>query len=675
MKTDLFQHEVMRTSAVFGRKHDVRVVFQGDGAYTDGSTIVLPSLAMGREVEDEAARVIRGYTDHEAGHVRHSDFDAVKEAHKRAREQDRPGLAALHNAMEDIWLETRVMREYPGSEMNLRATATAVNRRVKENFEAGKYGPEVTEDFYNMAALAVTWEGRREYGGPECAELVESYVPEKWKPKLREWIERIKRCESSWDTLELADEVEAFLRDPGPLPEPEPEKGGGESEGKSSDEPCEVGDSCDEGEPGDEPYEGGEPDGESESGDGTDESDGDGTDESADDGEGDGDDADESTGTDESADDSADESADASSEIGRSASGAEARAMIEDFDLGKAIEGFMEEEKLTATGDDRRRAYVPMTTAYDMWLHRSDTESHDRIVDALRGTKARSYDRKVAQMQGEVNAMRRRLERALMARMQRDWDYGREEGRLDSRRFPAAMSGRSNVFKARTDREEMDTALTLLVDLSGSMSHGEPKSRAEVAADCTVAICEALDRTGIAYEVLGFSNDTVRMPADMAFKAMHEKGGFTRYEPLNMIIFKSFDERLFDAKGPVGSIEKFVGSNNSDSEAVLMAYTRLRARPERRRVMMVLSDGEPACYSSYPKRLHTHLRETVEMIRRDGTACMGVGIMTEAVKKFYPEYVVVNRLEDLAGSALRLLAKQLLGERVSIDNSELLRAS
>ena len=78
MKGELFTHEVSKTSSVFGRKKSVNVVFQGEQACTDGSTIILPSLDLTGDVSDSTADVIRGYVDHEAGHVRHTDFDALQ---------------------------------------------------------------------------------------------------------------------------------------------------------------------------------------------------------------------------------------------------------------------------------------------------------------------------------------------------------------------------------------------------------------------------------------------------------------------------------------------------------------------------------------------------------------------------------------------------------------------
>jgi cobaltochelatase CobT len=142
-----------------------------------------------------------------------------------------------------------------------------------------------------------------------------------------------------------------------------------------------------------------------------------------------------------------------------------------------------------------------------------------------------------------------------------------------------------------------------------------------------------------------------------------------------MVIFKAFEDRLFEAKGGLAAIPDFVGGENTDGEAVLMAYARLKARMERRKVLMTFSDGAPACRTHHPDMLRKHLRTAIEIVRKDGCSCLGVGIMDDSVSSYYPEYVVVNSLGDLAGQALGLLGKQLLGERVSLDRSKLIGAA
>jgi cobalamin biosynthesis protein CobT len=285
------------------------------------------------------------------------------------------------------------------------------------------------------------------------------------------------------------------------------------------------------------------------------------------------------------------------------------------------------------------------------------------------GTAA-EYDSELRNMAGNVNVMRRKLERALMAKQQRDWDYAQENGRLDSRRFTAAFAGRTNVFKTRSDSNEIDTALTILVDLSGSMCGTE----AYIAQQCAIAMCESIDRTGIRYEVLGFNNRSdflSNIPHPSRMERM--SGKYSRTEPLDMYVFKAFEERLFEAKGAMVTMVHCAGGNNSDGEAIVYAYRRLQARPESRKVMIVMSDGFPAS-GGIGEHLNQHTRDAVQMATDNGVDCIGIGICSNAVSRFYPKYTVISDLNELASTGMDNLARALMGERFQVDNSKLLDA-
>ena len=125
MKSDLFQHEVRKTSSVFGRKEDVTVEFQGEDAMTNGSNIILPAMDFEKDISKNDQAIMRGYVDHESGHIRHTDFKALNKFGKE--NEGNKLLLNLQNAIEDIYLEKRVIDEYAGSKENLVATSGCVN--------------------------------------------------------------------------------------------------------------------------------------------------------------------------------------------------------------------------------------------------------------------------------------------------------------------------------------------------------------------------------------------------------------------------------------------------------------------------------------------------------------------------------------------------------------------
>lgn len=648
MKGELFSHEVQRTSAVFGRKEDVTVVFQGDGAATDGSTIYLPSIDHNADVTDEQADVMRGYVDHEAGHVRHTNFAAAKKFMAECQRDGNVLLRSLANALEDIWLEKRVRDEYPGAEKNLRATATAVNKQFLTDIEPSD--PRLADDRF-ITPVALTWEGRKDYGGETCTQCLD-LLPSDLRRQLGVWIDAVNACRNTSDVIALARTIERELaegdyRDDDRPVHGTPTRGTGSPDGDGPTGDGGDGDADGDG-GGHEGPSGQQPDGEGTSGDGSQSGDADGetdADSEAPRGHGDAPDGD----------------------VGEK-SGNEVYTA---FDLKEAVEREFREGGHLTTG---RNSYRPLSTAHDKWHHRTDSESkYPRYPfgHALMTTgTAAEYDSELRNMAGDVNVMRRKLERALMAKQQRDWDYAQENGRLDSRRFTAAFAGRTNVFKMRSDSNEIDTALTILVDLSGSMCGME----AYIAQQCAIAMCESIDRTGIRYEVLGFNNRS-GFESGIAKPTRDERYGsdYSRTEPLDMYIFKAFEERMFEAKGAMVTMVHCAGGNNSDGEAIVSAYRRLHARPESRKVMIVMSDGMPSS-GGIAQHLQQHTRDAVQLATDNGVDCIGIGICSDAVSRFYPKYTVISDVNELASTGMDNLARALMGERFQVDNSKLLDA-
>ena len=648
MRGDLFTHEVQKTSSVFGRKQDVSVVFQGDGAATDGSTIYLPSIDHNAEVDDATAEIIRGYVDHESGHVKHTNFKALRSFFNECAKENNVLLKSLANGLEDVWLERRVMRDYPGSEKNLRATTSAVNREFLDN--VSKTDERLKDDRF-LAPVAITWEGRKGYGGETCGECLD-VCSDNLRKKLPVWVKAIDACRNSKDIVDLARTIERELREEADANEETDKPYGRATKG---DKPT-------SGDDGRAPSE--------EKGDG-----------SADEGsDGDGSESDNpSSGGEESKPDDGHkhgneygggERGDATTETKPEES--EDVEVYEQFDVRDCV--VKELRKTTELLEGGRGSYRPLSTASDKWHHRLDEPTKYGSRQTLgrwmaKGT-ADEYDKQVAGMAGDVNVMRRKLERALLARENRDWDYAKEQGRLDSRRFVGAYNSKPNVFKLRTERQDLDTAVTFLIDLSGSMA----SHRAYVAMQCAIAMIEAIDRTSIKYEVLGFNNRTSHKSGTRHSIRAESTGSFSRYEPLDMYIFKAFEERLYEAKGSLGTIADMAGGNNSDGEAILYARDRLKPRSERRKIMFVLSDGMP-CASGDSHALDQHCRDAVNQLVAEDIECLGIGIQTDSVKRYYPKYTVVDSVETLAHAGMDNLARILLGERFVVDNSLLLNAS
>jgi cobalamin biosynthesis protein CobT len=272
-----------------------------------------------------------------------------------------------------------------------------------------------------------------------------------------------------------------------------------------------------------------------------------------------------------------------------------------------------------------------------------------------------NYDQLLSETAGQTNVLRRTLERKLSAKMKRSWVGGQTNGRLDSRRLVGAYTGSEHVYKVREESDDLDTAVVILVDHSGSMT-----CRIHTAAKACVALAVALENTPIAYAIQGFTTEL--LPDKVGRKVLSDHSTRTEYEsycPVVTLRYKEFDERLVRVKGKLGGMQdNFCNrrSLNVDGVSVEKAGRELMMRPEKRKVLMVLSDGEPHDgYSLKEGGCEKHLKHIVNRLANKGVEVFGIGIESEAVKDYYPNYAVLNSVEDLEKEVIGRMDGLLVG--------------
>ena len=101
-------------------------------------------------------------------------------------------------------------------------------------------------------------------------------------------------------------------------------------------------------------------------------------------------------------------------------------------------------------------------------------------------------------------------------------------------------------------------------------------------------------------------------------------------------------------------------NNNVDGECVLIASSRLLAQPQKRKILFVFSDGEPAFQTNYSVWEKKHLHYAIEQAKKAHIETFGIGICSDSVSKFYPHYSIVNEIEDLGKETLTQLKKFLV---------------
>lgn len=601
MKVHEFMHEMATTSAIFGRKHGIHVEFKGDQAATDGDTIYLPALPLDQDLTPAQVRAMRGYVDHEAGHLRHSDMPRIMEFYDRCVHNDKEDLKNLHNCLEDVWMEDRVCDEYHGAYKNLAQTIELV--KTKEVDAVSKLKDKGLDVFENTtvqsAGSAITSVGRTQYKS-QANEALLDMMPDKLKAHADKWCEEALKCENSEDVITLAKSVYKLLKEDDPDLDSNPD-----------DFDPEAGEDMDEGENSPDFSEEKKQKGNPFSGDA------DGSEEG-------------SSGEGEPQWAEHDAAEAVNCEAGDGASGA----------IGSNNGNLKGKYRVYSTDSDKvyRRGKPKDKRAC------RDTQ---KIVDSNNHS---GYDKRKLEINGNIMVMKSKLKRALLAKQQRDWDSGREVGRLDSKRLVSAYTGSRTVFKQRTDREEHDTAVTVLIDLSGSM-YGR---KADVTRDCVIALAECFEGSDIRYNVVGFCNKGYH-PDRPDYSLYH------RSEPLDTVVFKSFDSPLRTVRASINEIPHAVGGNNTDYDFIVNAVNDLRSRDEKRKVLFVLSDGHPACHSgTSTSELIKHCKQATVDAKKKGVECVGVGICDSAVKKIYPDNVVVNNVSELSSAVFNKLTQLLI---------------
>ena len=315
----------------------------------------------------------------------------------------------------------------------------------------------------------------------------------------------------------------------------------------------------------------------------------------------------------------------------------------------------------------------PWTDLPEQFDYRAFTEKFDEVVEAPELCdheeldRLRTYlDSQLAGLQGIVTRLANRLQRRLMAQQNRSWDFDQEEGLLDAARLTRVVisPGHALSYKIERDTEFKDTVVTLLIDNSGSM-RGRPISIAAISADI---LARTLERCGVKTEILGFTTRAWKGGQSReAWLADGRPADPGRLNDLRHIIYKKADEPWRRARRNLGlMMREGLLKENIDGEALLWAHTRLLARPEDRRILMVISDGAPVDDSTLSVNqagyLEGHLRKVIGWIEKQSPvqlAAIGIG---HDVTRYYKRSVTIMDVEQLGGTIIEQLAALFEGE-------------
>lgn len=271
-----------------------------------------------------------------------------------------------------------------------------------------------------------------------------------------------------------------------------------------------------------------------------------------------------------------------------------------------------------------------------------------------------SLDQQVFSFKPLIAKIANRLQRKLQAQQNRQWDFNLEEGYLDTSRLAKIIMDPSNKlsFKKEKKIEFKDTIVTLLIDNSGSM-RGRPIT---VAALCSDILARTLERCLIKTEILGFTTKTWK--GGQSREKWINDGKLTnpgRLNDLRHIIYKSGDTAWRRSKKNLGLLLKEgILKENVDGEALLWAFNRLKKRQEKRKVLIIISDGAPVDDSTLSVNpgnyLEKNLRDTIHMIEnKNNIDLVAIGIGHD-VSRYYKKAVTIMDVDQLGEVLLNELS-------------------
>ena len=300
--------------------------------------------------------------------------------------------------------------------------------------------------------------------------------------------------------------------------------------------------------------------------------------------------------------------------------------------------------------------YKTYTEEFDEIIKAEDLENVEELT-RLR----KNLDQQLLQLKNFISKLANKLQRKLLAKQNRSWNFDLEEGLLDTSKLSRIIMDPFNslTFKKEKDTEFKDTLVTILIDNSGSM-RGKPIS---VAAICADILSRTLERCAVKVEILGFTTKHWKGGLSREKWMKNEKPSLPgRLNDLRHIIYKSADTPWRQAKNNMGlMLKEGLLKENIDGEALKWAYNKMSRRKEDRKILMVISDGAPVDDSTLSTNtsdyLESNLKKTVKWIEnKTNIELLAIGIGHD-VTRYYNQAVKITDVQDLGDVMINQLTE------------------
>ena len=525
-------------AAAYGEKFGVKVLIQGQDAFTDGERIVIPTA---NPDDPHYQQIAWGYLAHEAAHIRHTNFDMVQKA------SSKPIRKALLNIIEDVRIENELAKDYPG-------TRRSISQVIEYMVDTQQMCvPEQLEPASNLQAWLL-FRLRCHFLGQKALtplyqavdERVRQLFPAAAMSRLSAMLTAVPSLASTGEVLKLVDAIVAMLEEESRPPQDESDADGGDDIGQDASN-----------------Y---------------------------------------SNNSSDSQTPEADSSA-----MGDAAETGDSDHSDQADNLRQALEASAAQ-------------FEPDTFAQVAEVLSEQAEGHQGVtpLSLPQAEHAMLGDEAILTLSASESAQIRARLRGMVQSSQDNRNHAKRHGlRVATHRLAASQAGESRLFIQRQPRIAPNAAVHLLVDISGSM--GKPigegnRKYFHVANEAALALAMALE--GIPGVV----------PAVSYFPGIHQEVSIALL-PKQSVRHRA---ACFDQK-PRGCTPM--------AQAMWFAANSLLAQKQKRKLMIVLTDGDPDDWAA------TH--DIVDRCRRSGFELLGIGIQTRSVEKFFPQSIVINDVKDL----------------------------
>lgn len=525
-------------AAAYGEKFGVKVLIQGQDAFTDGERIVIPTA---NPDDPHYQQIAWGYLAHEAAHIRHTNFDMVQKA------SSKPIRKALLNIIEDVRIENELAKDYPG-------TRRSISQVIEYMMDTQQMCvPEQLEPASNLQAWLL-FRLRCHFLGQKALtplyqaidERVRQLFPAAAMSRLSAMLTAVPSLGSTGEVLKLVDAIVAMLEEESRPPQDESDADSGNDIGQ-------------------------------------------------------------------------DASNDSNNSSDSQTPEADSSAMVDAAETGDS-DNSDQADNLRQVLEASAAQFEPDTFAQVAEVLSEQAEGHQGVtpLSLPQAEQAMLGDEAILTLSASESAQIRARLRGMVQSSQDNRNHAKRHGlRVATHRLATSQAGESRLFIQRQPRIAPNAAVHLLVDISGSM--GKPigegnRKYFHVANEAALALAMALE--GIPGVV----------PAVSYFPGIHQEVSIALL-PKQSVRHRA---ACFDQK-PRGCTPM--------AQAMWFAANSLLAQKQKRKLMIVLTDGDPDDWAA------TH--DIVDRCRRSGFELLGIGIQTRSVEKFFPRSIVINDVKDL----------------------------